>query len=366
MPGRVPDAALTQLCLVGPDALTIEAIAERASVSVGLIYKEHHSLNTLVRDVLAASLPSALDAIPGVEALSRSSLGSRPEHRLPLEAILALRRFPDAHAVVKPIMDTFVQRTGPLRCAVVLGCQALSLAGVVPSGSDVDALIALEHRIRLGTLHDSPLRAIPLPVNDASVPHGGPEHDDPTSVRLRDAASQLLTESAGRASLRDIADKAGVTTGAVYRRYGSKDDLIGDTIKARLTTERTLWAQMFFAALADPTKGDPASILAEFLAQASAPDAAATRESIELVVAARTGPAARAALAERFSTAVMTRKAQLSMLAGLGALHHPDSADALAWAFQVAPTGARIAGIATPMPDAHRWRPSMAALLQAL
>lgn len=366
MPSRVPDAALTQLCLVGPDALTIESIAERASVSVGLVYKEHGSLDSLVREVLATQLPSSLEGIPGTDRLPASAFGARPEDRLPLEAILALRRFPAARDAVQPAMDAFVQRSGPLRSAVILGCQALALSGTIPSASDLDALIALEHRIRAGILHDSPLPPIPIALADASVQHGEPQRDDPTSVRLRDAASQLLTETAGRASLRDIADRAGVTTGAVYRRYDSKDDLIGDTVQARVTTERTQWAQQFFAALADPSTGDPASILAEVLAQASAPDEAATRESIELVVAARTGPAARAALAERFSTAVATRKAQMSMLTGFGALRHPDSVDALAWAFQVAPTGARMNGLVTPMPDAQGWRPSMVALLRAL
>jgi len=45
---------------------------------------------------------------------------------------------------------------------------------------------------------------------------------------------------------------------------------------------------------------------------------------------------------------------------------YADSSTALAWAFQVAPMGARIAGMATDMPDAAGWYPAMQALLRAL
>jgi hypothetical protein len=38
----------------------------------------------------------------------------------------------------------------------------------------------------------------------------------------------------------------------------------------------------------------------------------------------------------------------------------------LSWTFQVAPTGARVLGLAVDTPDAEGWRPSMVALLEAL
>ena len=368
MPDRVLAAASTQLCLVGPDALTVEAIAERAHVSIGLVYKHYPSLDQLVLDLLTSELPRVTADIPSDGPLPAPLLMPPPSgnERLLLEALLCIRRFPHTESIVRPVMADLMQRSGPLRCAVLLGCQAITLAGVTIPTGDVTALTSLEDRIRIGDIRPVPPTPAKLTDSDLTVPHPQPERNDPTAVRLREATSDLLTETSGRASVRDIAKKAGVTTGAVYRRYESKDELIGDTIKAAVTADRTNWLQQLFAALMNPTTSDPALVLAQVLATASAPDAEQTRQSIELLVAARGGPAARSALSQRYLTAVETRKTQLASLAATGLMTYPDSSTALAWAFQVAPMGARIAGMATDMPDAAGWYPAMQALLRAL
>lgn len=368
MPDRVLAAASTQLRLVGPDALTVEAIAERAHVSVGFVYKHFASLNAIVRDVVNAELPHAIANIPTADALPTTLLvpPATSSERMPLEALLCLRRFPDTKSVVEPIITEFAQRAGPLRCAVILGCQAITLAGVTIPTADVKALISLEARARGGFGHVVMTGPPALVAHYLTKPHPTPERSDPTAVRLRDATCELLTETFGRASLRDIAKKAGVTTGAVYRRYGSKDELIGDTIKSAVAANRTDWLEQFFAALMDRTRGEPALILARVLATASTPGTEQARQSIELLVAARSGPAARAALSQHYLAVVETRKAQFRALATTGLTQDPNSPAALAWALEVAPMGARLTCLATAMPNADGWFPPMASVLRAV
>lgn len=364
----VISAALKQLCLVGPDALTVEAVADRAHVSVGFVYKHFGSLSHVLRTALAEGIPTSLSAIPSEGPLSPGQLEMSTENRerLPLEAILSLRRFPEVKEVVGPAVTALVERIGPMRSCVVFGCHAVAIAGVYPTGGDVSALIALEYRVHSGDVRDEESGVADHLVGEATVPHSQPLRNDPTTVRLRDATSQLLTETAGQATIRDIATKAGVTTGAVYRRYESKDELIGDTIQARVSEDRTTWLTEFFAAVTNSGSGDPAFVLSNVLADASDANTPATREAIELLVSARGGPAARMALARRYTTAVETRTAQLNRFRGSPFMRHEDSPAALAWAFQIVPMGARILGLATTMPNSQAWYPSMVTLLRAL
>jgi len=253
-----------------------------------------------------------------------------------------------------------------MRSCVVLGFRAVAIAGVYPTESDVPALIALKYRIQSGDIRDIESVAPEESVGDLSIPHPRPLRSDPTTVRLRAAASHLLTETAGQATIRDIATKAGVTTGAVYRRYESKDDLIGDTIQARVTEDRTTWLMDFFEVLTNPGTGDPARVLSDALAEASETTEPSTRKPMELLISARGGPTARMAVVGRYTSAIATRTAQLTRFRASPYRRHEDSPAALAWAFQVVPMGARILGLATQMPDSTGWYPSLVSLLRAL
>ena len=368
MGDRVLDATVDQLCVVGPDALTMEAIASRARVSVGLLYRRHTSLEELVRAALDEHLPSAAAAIP-----SRSPLTAVGQHRsgvpdrLLVDALLSLRRFPALHRTVAPVITSCVGRVGHMRACVVIGLQALGIVGVAPDAADTRALLDLEQRMRSREVADAMTpRSIPTVPADAGVPHARPHRDDGVAASLRAATATSLTQAAGGGTVREIASMAGVTTGAVYRRYDTKDDLVADTIRERIDRERTGWAGEFFASLADSGNGDPASVLAAALAFASAPDSALTHEAIALTAAARVGPAAREALAERYTTAVTARKEQFAFLASHGFFRHDDSPAALAWSIQVCPAGARLVGLTTPLPDADGWLPDMRLLLTAL
>jgi AcrR family transcriptional regulator len=60
-----------------------------------------------------------------------------------------------------------------------------------------------------------------------------------TLTRLLDAATELLTEKAGAGfTLHEVADRAGVAVGTVYRRFASKDDLMGAVFDRLRDAER--------------------------------------------------------------------------------------------------------------------------------
>ena len=199
MGDRVLDATVDQLCVVGPDALTMEAIASRARVSVGLLYRRHTSLEELVRAALDEHLPSAAAAIP-----SRSPLTAVGQHRsgvpdrLLVDALLSLRRFPALHRTVAPVITSCVGRVGHMRACVVIGLQALGIVGVAPDAADTRALLDLEQRMRSREVADAMTpRSIPTVPADAGVPHARPHRDDGVAASLRaaKAAADARVES---------------------------------------------------------------------------------------------------------------------------------------------------------------------------
>ena len=105
----------------------------------------------------------------------------------------------------------------------------------------------------------------PLTEAETTVPPARPLRRDAERNRLRilRAAAQVFTEQGLRATLDDVADRAGVGVGTVYRRFPDKEALV-----EALFTER-LDALVGFAeqALTDP---DPWAGLTSFIERAAA------------------------------------------------------------------------------------------------
>ncbi len=188
---------------------------------------------------------------------------------------------------------------------------------------------------------------------------------DLIAERLISATARVLA-SQRDATVRSIAESAGVTTGAIYRRYESKDQLVADTIRAHLTADRTTWAIPFVARLAGTQAGDPAEILAEQLALAGDGAAERTRLSVEFLVASRVSPDARQVLVERINEAQQARQALFRAMQQNGIFSRDDTPMSLSWALQVTPTGARLLSLVGPQPSAEQWRSAMSSLLRSL
>ena len=91
-------------------------------------------------------------------------------------------------------------------------------------------------------------------MNSQAPPLGPLQHGPPPAVRrdavrnyhrIREAAREVLGESGADASMEEIAARAGVGVGTVYRRFASKDALIDELLQLALeeilqSTERAL------------------------------------------------------------------------------------------------------------------------------
>ncbi|MFM7147154.1 MAG: TetR family transcriptional regulator, partial [Actinomycetales bacterium] len=163
-----------------------------------------------------------------------------------------------------------------------------------------------------------------------------------------------------------IAQSAGLSTGAIYRRYASKDQLVADTIRAHLTSQRTTWAIPFVARLTGTQDGDPATVLAEQLALAGNADPEQTRLALQFLVASRVSPDARQVLVQRITDAQQARQSLFEVMQRSEIFSRPDTPLALSWALQITPTGTRLLSLVTPQPDQQQWQPVMARLIRAL
>src|SRR5579862_7500366 len=73
-------------------------------------------------------------------------------------------------------------------------------------------------------------------VSDPLVPHSPPGRRDAVRNyhRVLEAAREVLGESGADASMEEIAARAGVGVGTVYRRFASKDALIDELVRLSL------------------------------------------------------------------------------------------------------------------------------------
>lgn len=364
---RLLQAACLQFVTVGADRLTMEGIAERAGVSIGAAYRWQPSLENAAYEVLRAGLPVIAEEIASAGSLDGWLQPATAGDRLLTESLLAVRRFPSVATLVEGAIATVASRVRPLGLSLVIGSQAMMIGGCIIPAQGRFVIARLYERICAA----SP--AGPLPwaapaIDDFAATVAGPAQmsaADLIGERLIAATASVLA-SRQEATVRSIAESAGVTTGAIYRRYESKDQLVADTIRAHLTADRTTWAIPFVARLAGAQAGDPAEVLAEQLALAGDRDAELTRLSVEFIVASRLSPDSRQVLVQRITEAQQARQSLFEAMRQAGIFSRDDTPLALSWALQVTPTGARLLSLVGPQPSAEQWRSAMSSLLRSL
>jgi|GEM_PF-2502053 len=364
-------AALNQFVTVGADSITMDGIAARAGLSIGAAYQWQPSLEGAVQHVLHDELPVLAGEIARNPVLERWLQPSSSRDRLLTESLLAIRRFPAIGPLVARAVDVVSQALDPLGLAVLTGSQAITVAGCslpAPARTAVAHLYArIQKTDEVGDLPwRTPSAAILDGVHDlATVREPAGSGPDQIGERLIAATARVLA-SPGDTTLRTIAQSAGLSTGAIYRRYDSKDQLVADTIRAHLTSQRTTWAIPFVARLAGTQDGDPATVLAEQLALAGNADPEQTRLALEFLVASRVSPDARQVLVQRITDAQQARQSLFEVMQRSEIFSRPDTPLALSWALQITPTGTRLLSLVTPQPDQEQWQPVMARLIRAL
>lgn len=347
-------SACEELIDVGQADFAMESVARRAFFSVGSVYERWPDRESLIADVAREMLANGIRERWGEAASADEAIRIvlDDEGRLMTllgECMLATRTMP---AVNEPARRAYADLRRALErwmgpgmawyfATLGIGGALISLMGVRvsdPAACPVfaDAVVAEsagdESSGREGTL-----------VTGTQIPTVPPlSRSDPVALSLLEAARIVLAErGAGAARAREIASQAGVTTGALYRRYEGKSRLIADVLLLQLQPDRYAWTWDLLEAFdhADPYSA-AAGVLSDRI-EIMASDREGQEVLLQIGVAARNDEALRAEVGRRIADALDSRRGMIEQFAEVG-LVRPDAAPAvLAWGFQAIPVGIR-------------------------
>ncbi|MGA0933090.1 MAG: TetR/AcrR family transcriptional regulator [Candidatus Nanopelagicales bacterium] len=347
------EAARAELRDVGQAAFTMDAVARRAYYSPGAIYQRWPDRVSLLGDVgreVLADLEGALAGVGDAEASISFALDDgRDLLGLVSEILIAGHTSTDIRDVSLAMwsaLRTAMGRHLPPGMAWYLSIVGLGdamlasidIAAPLPVGPrirwmldacDVEAMGL--HVPRPGALTQADIPAVPQPARS-----------DPTTLALIQAAQSLLAEQGAESlSTRRVSAQAGVTTGAIYRRYDGKGALLADVLLVALAPDRYEWTWELVAALAsdDPYWAAADVMTAQLLAASR--NEAEQRVLLQIGVAARTDTALRAQIQERVRVASEARCAMFDHLGKAGVIRADIDPAVLAWGFQSEPVGLR-------------------------
>lgn len=376
------DAGCSLLLERGARACTLEALSRAGYVSIGSVYERWGSRRELLADLFDVRL------LPALEDLERrTSLGIEPcglllgedaanqTLRLVVEAMFAAREEaglrPHAQAALISLERVLGRSTQEATDSDV-GYSAMTLIGfgLLRTGGCRLPNLAPQLSVLLGTRPAARSRpsstAVRTPNTDnlASPPSDatwvGTEASrmyvdgvevaglevaelDATGVALQDATRRILQRAGQRwPTARAIASEAGVSTGAIYRRFTSISELLVNVLADELASDRKTWIPQVDAALrsSEPITAS-AAILARLLDEAIA-DGPGNRMLLEITVAARTNAVVRAQLVDRIESMARSRMHLFDQLAQAGLIGVDIQPNALAWLLQAPPVGGRL------------------------
>lgn len=378
MTSLIRSSALTELNRLGCSALTMEAVARASFCSIGSVYARFDSRSALFSDLLQSRVAPAIRDLADTTRPRGQVLRSLIEGDLSaetaalVELVLASRHDPairaDAGLAVSTLSSS-IDTGGDegirwLVVAVVLGCHFLTAAGCnVPElTADLDAFLT-----RMIECSGSPPRlttAAQLSVTNPVSPV--PKSSDDIAEALNAEARRALAESGlAGANIKTIAERTGVTTGAVYRRYDSKNELINDAVVRELSPKRYEWTTALAGSFVDDRQGTPADVLADqVLALLSHRENALA--TLEMIHAARVDPGVRATLTTQFANAADSRRQMFEQLRDSGAAHSDINCSLIGWLIQTAPAGARILLSLDMVPTEEELRRGLRAVVAAI
>ena len=372
-------AAREELLAVGQSEFAMEGVARRGFYSIGSVYSRWPDRESLLRDLgsaviapaMARELHSAEDA---AAAISWVLEDGRDDVLLAGEILLAGHTVPALRPVSLEVWDTLhgglaahlPEGMAWYVATYAVGNALLHALGIDGPDPAVGRVTWLADACADGTGPRAPAASAPR-FDGVEVPVvPGPQHTDDVAVALIGAA-RILLEAHGAAgtSTRGIAASAGVTTGALYRRYEGKSRLLADVLLTQLEPDRYTWTWDLVRAFGSEAPfSDAATVLANRLIVV-AEDAPAQRVLLQVGIAARSDPALRAQIAERIRIAHAARVDMVRHFAETGVLREDVSPEVFAWGFQTIPVGVRATlPIGIPL-DRDAVSASMAALLRA-
>ncbi len=351
----IRDAALSQLVIVGHSSLTMEAVARAAYVSIGSVYARHRDRQDLLRDVLESRVSPMLLRLGAMEPSTKTRTHAALTHEgtvLGLRALveLALASRNDGHlrsrirtqaeALVRSLSPDTPTSTQWLVASTVVGFHFLDSAGCsIPDMST--ALIRFIDGMSSPAPAGSAPHASDLPTIDLPTSPLPKSSDEVSESLVRETTRALAEKGLAGANVREIAARSGVTTGAVYRRYSSKNDLVHEAVVHELSPSRYEWTADFVSAFLAGNDDRAASVLATQIDNLLL-DKKRALATLEMIDAARVNESVGATLVEQFHSAARARSDMFAGLVDAGLLPPATSTELMGWLIQTAPAGGRI------------------------
>lgn len=371
------EAAREEILAVGQADFAMEGVARRGFYSIGTVYSRWPDREALLSDlgsvVVAPAITQALRvAQTPADAIAWALDEGRDDVLVAGEILLAGHTMPDVRPASLEVWESLrggLAQHLPESMAWYVATYAVGSALLHAIGIDgPDPATGRVAWFAEATATDSaaPSAAMPRPdtIEIPVVP--GPERTDDVAVALIGAARILLEQQgAAGTSTRGIAVTAGVTTGALYRRYEGKSRLLADVLITQLQPDHYTWTWYLVQALAsDEPFTDAASVLAERMITV-AEDAPAQKVLLQVGIAARGDAALREQIAERVRIAHAARVDMVRHFTEAGLLRDDVTPEVFAWGFQAIPVGVRATlPLGVPL-DPHEVGASITALLRA-
>ncbi len=380
-------AAREEFTAVGPRAFSLGGVAQRAHISKGAVYQRWPDKGACLEDLIANDLPLSVmrmctrwqDTSVEVRDLVEADLTSDDqlsELRFVAECVLAVHidasfgdqvrdslgvlehafaaRIPDSEQV--PSIAWWTVST--LLANALLRTSGCSLPETFATHT-TDIVMTIGRCVRVANqvqIIQSVIEEIPmLDPTQAFV--------DETSAALV-AATQELIKSRGisEADAREIARAAGMTTGALYRRFGGKSEVLAAAFRSALDSERYGWSDEFITCIERRDLGAAADTLASRM-QLAWTDTQTARTLIDFTIAAHTDPAVLGAIIAEMSRVADHRRSLFAALVAAAVIRKDLDPNALAWLIQVPTVGVRLVGSLGLVPTDEELRDLMSAYL---
>lgn len=243
---QIRNAAVNIIAEQGWDAAGFTQVAAVAGLTVGAVYGRYESRTDLgidvwieqVKPLLSELLPSTVAAVEAedpveLEKLLKRWLKPSPELRACLELTIAARFdddlaeqiYPDCRETMSRALAQMGRNAGHRRqlAAELLGWGLMAAYG--SSRPNLKTAMAT----LLATEHSKDRKsARPIELEWRMHPDSGDLHSDTLEATVLDV---IGTVGYGRATLARICRRAGVTSGSVFVRYESKNELIANAVR---------------------------------------------------------------------------------------------------------------------------------------
>ena len=247
---EILDAAVDELVDAGIDGLGMLAVARRCGLAAGSVYSRHETVGELLVEVWeqrsrpdTTEFLSILASVVSGEAVDLDDLIARiltPSKSLlvGIQCLAQSRRVPELQEVIRPAFDHVMKwdTHSPVERARIAYLAGYALGAVVRHQITPIPRSVLE--FSLDAMSRAVTSTVPNLAPDWNPPLGGivRAHSDSD---LRNALIESAMSVIGQVGLVNttvsrIGRRAGLTAGAVYTAYETKDDLLIDAVRTLL------------------------------------------------------------------------------------------------------------------------------------